>query len=412
MILKAIVVFLLALFPACLHAQEKGFVLPPDNFNKEKVQIDSARAGHETPPLLYLKKALILKQQYDYNGALIALNKAIQLDSADLQIVSELADLHTVLGNYKKSLPYFMTIYKRDTTNRINAIRLCNAYLNVRSYKEPYKILLASYAKDSNNLYVNKLLAISAMRTGHDSLAIVLFNKVISQNPTDLNNYLNLATLYQKKEIFSKAIEVLDKGYNVFPDEISLLSRIGDIQFAKRSYGKAAQTYEKFLCSGDSVHEVLKNLGISYYYEKNPQKGLDLLLKCLTLKPNDPVTGLFTGLCYKDLNEIDESIAYLNFASKIATPYYVSDIYNQLGNIYGQRKEYKTSVSWLKKAYSLDTSKCDVLFKIANTYDLWQKDKSPALRYYNAYLKSKKENTEYQQQLTEYALKRKKILEK
>lgn len=410
--LKAISFILFITLPYGLMAQGKDFLLPNNIFIKELIQIDSALVLNDAQPLLHLKKGLIQKQQFDYSEALLSLNKAYQLDSLNLQTAMELADLHAVLGNHKKSLPYFISVYKADTANRVNAIRLSNAYLNIRSFKEPYSILLALQKKDSTILVVNKLLAVSAMKTGHDSLAIALFTKVIVLNSTDLNNYYNLATLYQKKENFEKAVEVLNRGYEVFPEEKSLLSRIGDLQFAKRAYGKAAQSYEKFLVSGDSIPEVLKNLGISYYYEKNPQKGLPLLLKCLTLKPNDPVAGLFTGLCYKDLGEIPESIAYLNFSAKIATPYYVSDIYNQLGNIYGQKKEYRTSVGWLKKAYALDTAKCDVLFKIANTYDLWQKDKSPALRYYNKYLNSKKDDTDYQRQLTEYALKRKKILEK
>jgi tetratricopeptide (TPR) repeat protein len=88
----------------------------------------------------------------------------------------------------------------------------------------------------------------------------------------------------------------------------------------------------------------------------------------------------------------------------------MSDIYNQWGNICIQKKEYKKSVELLKKAYRLDTTKCDILFKIGNTYDVWQKDKTQAIRYYNAFLKSKKEKSDFYQQLTEYAIERKKKL--
>jgi tetratricopeptide (TPR) repeat protein len=81
-----------------------------------------------------------------------------------------------------------------------------------------------------------------------------------------------------------------------------------------------------------------------------------------------------------------------------------------LGNVYLEEKVYKKSVELLKKAYRLDSTKSDILFKIANTYDVWQKDKSQAIRYYNAYLKSKKEMSDYHRQLTEYAITRKKKL--
>lgn len=135
-----------------------------------------------------------------------------------------------------------------------------------------------------------------------------------------------------------------------------------------------------------------------------------MLENCLAMKPNDPVTGLFIGLCYKDLKQNKESIAYLNFASRNALPYYLSDLYNQLGNVYSEERDFKQAVRSLKKAYSLDSTKCDILFKIGNTYDVWQKDKTQAIRYYNAYLISKKEGSEFYRQLTEYSVDRLKKL--
>jgi tetratricopeptide (TPR) repeat protein len=103
------------------------------------------------------------------------------------------------------------------------------------------------------------------------------------------------------------------------------------------------------------------------------------------------------------MKKIEDCIAYLNFASKICIPYYLADIYNQLGIVYLERKEYKKSVNFLKKAYYQDTTKNEILFKIANTYDLWQKDKTQAIRYYTRFLNSKKEKSDYFNQLVDYA---------
>jgi tetratricopeptide (TPR) repeat protein len=332
------------------------------------------------------------------------------LDSSNTIVISELAEINTSLGNYRQALPYYKTLYSKDTLNTVNGIRLAKAFFNIRVYNEPFQILHSHYLRDSSNLFVNKQLAFSALRTGHDSLATELYRKVILQNPSDLNNYINLAALYQKNNSYDKSVETLESGLSEFPNETILLNKLGDLHYAKRVFEKAIDAYEMLLLPGDSTPDILKNLGISYYYLKNFEKGLNLLEKSLMLKPNDPVTGLFIGLCYKDLNENKESIAYLNFAARNAIPYYLSDIYNQLGNVYIEEKEYKKSVELLKKAYRLDSTKSDILFKIANTYDVWQKDKSQAIRYYNAYLKSKKEMSDYNQKLTEYTITRKKKL--
>jgi tetratricopeptide (TPR) repeat protein len=381
-----------------------------NDFNQALQLIDSQLVKNDAQPLLYLKKGMIMQRKYDFSNAVKCLEKAYTLDSSNVKILNELAEVNSSLGDYRRALPYCQTIFDRDTTNLVLAIGLVNCYFKLRTYREPYKILYSAYQRDSNNLFVNKQLAFAAMRTGHDSLAIALYNKVIDQNPSDLGNYTNLASVYQKKENYIRVVETLEKGIAAFPEETSLLIRLGDTHFAKRKYDNAAENYEKYLAKGDSVYDVLKNLGLCYYYQKHTKEGLELLENCLAMKPNDPVTALFIGLCYKDLKQYEESIAYLNFASRNALPYYLSDLYSQLGNVYTEERNFKQAVRSLKKAYSLDSTKYEILFKIANTYDVWQKDKSQAIRYYNSYLKSPKEENEMHHQLMEYVVERKKKL--
>jgi len=202
-------------------------------------------------------------------------------------------------------------------------------------------------------------------------------------------------------------VESLEKGLLVFPGESNLLNKLGDAHFGQRQYSKAMIPYEVYLSKGDSAPDVLKNLGVSYYYEKCADEGLYLLDQCLTLKPNDPTTALFIGLCYKDLKDFKASLDYMNFAAKVAIPSYLSDIYNQQGILYGLTREFRKSIEAYKKAYTLDSAKCELLFKIATTYEESQKDKTLAINYYNAYLKAPKADNKFHRELAAYALERK-----
>lgn len=404
---KSLYLLTFLILPLLSFPQELDRLILNNDYDKALALIDSSLSKNRLQPVLYLKKGTILQRKFDYTGALFSLQKAWQLDSLNKSTISELADVYSSLGNYRQALPFYLALYRTDTANTVNALRVVRAYFNVKSYNEPYRILVSAYQRDSTNLYLNKQLAISAMRTGHDSLAISLFNKVIHQNPSDLSNFSNLVFIYQKRDNYNRLTETLEMINQFFPEETSFLLKLGDVHYAKRAYSKAIPPYENYLARSDSSPDVLKNLGISYYYEKRLKDGVQMLDKSLMLKPNDPVTGLFLGLCYKELNEIEASIGYLNFAAKIAIPYYMSDIYNQLGNIYIDRKEYKRSVEFLKKAYRVDTTKSEILFKIGNTYDAWQKDKNPAIRYYNSYLNHPKDSTEMHRKLTEYVLERK-----
>lgn len=407
---KFLLIWLLLALPLVSMSQELDRLILNNEYDKALQLIDSSLTMNRNQPTLYLKRGTILQRKFDYQGALFSLQKALSLDSLNKFTVSELADVNTSLSNFRQALPYYKVLYESDTTHTVNALRLARAWFNVRSYREPFGILMSAYQRDSSNLYLNKQLAIASMRTGRDSLAIALFTKVIRQNPSDFSNYSSLVQLYQKKENYPRLVETLEEAIQFFPEESSLLVRLGDAHYAKRIYKKAREPYEKYLAGGDSVPDVLKNLGICYYYEKMHREGIYLLEKSLMLRPNDPVTGLFLGLCYKELGELEESIGYLDFAAKIAVPYYMSDILNQLGNIYLEKKEYRKSVDLLKKAYRVDTTKYEILFKIGNTYDVWQIDKNPAMRYYRFYLESPRDSSEMHRKLTEYVLERKKKL--
>ena len=407
---KLFVISIFAILPILTYAQEIDYLVLNNEYDKALQVIDSELAKDEAQPKLYLKKGQILQKRFDYLGAISALEKAFQFDSLNISTLNELAETHARLGNNKQALPYYKALYTTDTTNSVYTLKLARAWINLKTYKGPYDILKSAYTRDSTNLMINKLLAFSASRTGADSLAITLYNKVIDQNPTDLNNYLNLANLHQKKENYTKIVETLEKGLRIFPEETTLLTRLGDAHFGKRAYAKATLPYEVYLSLGDSTVDVVKNLGISYYYEKCTDESLYLLEKSLMLRPNDPTTALFIGLCYKDLKDIDQSLSYMNFAARTAIPYFMSDIYNQLGILYGLKREFKKSIEALKEAYRLDSTKVEVLFKIATTYEEFQKDKTNALYYYNAYLKALKEANEYQTGLKVYALERKRVI--
>lgn len=405
---KFLVIGMVILFPNWLHAQNLKTTSEPKRSAGILSSSDSLVLLNDSNPDQLLKKGQLLEKEYQYLQALQLFEKAYQKDSDNLQLLSEMAETNNNLGNFKKALPYYLAIYRKDSINSVTAIKVAKAYFNLRKYQEPFEILSKVYQGDSSNLYLAKQLAFAATRSGHDSLGIVLYERILPMNPNDLNNYINLASLYQRHDGYLNAVKTYQSGIAQFPDEPLLLSKLGDLHYAKRNFGDAILPYEKLLSFGDSIPEVVKSLGIAYYYTKEYKKSLSLLDKSLLWKPNDPVAGMFMGLCYKNLNQPEESIAHLNFASKIAIPYYLSDIYNQLGNVYADQKAFKKAVSSLKKAYLLDSTKTDVLFKIANTYDVWQKDKSQAFRYYDRFLTIKKEESDYLKQLTKYAEERKK----
>jgi tetratricopeptide (TPR) repeat protein len=78
---------------------------------------------------------------------------------------------------------------------------------------------------------------------------------------------------------------------------------------------------------------------------------------------------------------------YMQWAIDLTVPDYVSDMYHNLGQIYGQQRKFAESIAALQKANELDPTNAEVLFEIATTYEEFNSNKTLALNYYRLYLK-------------------------
>jgi tetratricopeptide (TPR) repeat protein len=410
--IKSLIAVLIILIPLIPEAQEIDLLILNSEYDKALQIIDSELTKDEAQPMLYLKKGIILQKSFDFAGAVKCLERAHQLDSLNAKILNELGELNSNLGDQRQALYYFKALFRTDTTNYVNTLKLVRAYSNLRMYKEPFEILMSVYKRDSTNLLINKNLALCAGRTGHNDFSISLYQKVIDLNPSDLANFTNLASVYQSKDQYVEAIDILNKGLEYFPDEPFLLIKLGQFHFHLKEYKLAIDPFEKYLAKSDSVPEVMTNLGICYYLENRPREGLELFEKNLKMNPDDAISAYYIGLCYEKLKNLKKSIEYLKLASEIAIPYYLTDIYHHLGNVYNLSMDYKKAVPALKKAYELDSSKCSILFEIATNYDEIENSKSLSLKYYDAFLKAvRKDDPDYRKLIT-YAVARIKEIKK
>jgi len=156
---KILLISILSLLPYFSLAQDIDPLILNNEYDKALQIIDNQLTNNEAQPILYLKKGVILQKRFDFTGAVKALERAYQLDSLNTIILNELGEANTNLGNHQLALPYFKALYKADTTNSVNALKLARSYFNQRIYQEPFEILKLNYARDSSNVFINKQFA-------------------------------------------------------------------------------------------------------------------------------------------------------------------------------------------------------------------------------------------------------------
>lgn len=399
--------FFLLSIPFASFSQEKfDLLILNRKYEEALLQLDK-RIQKQADANLFYKKGLVMNSLQNYQEAIKAFYSALELDYENFDILAELADALSILGNHQDATPYYERAASLQPDNFTVKGKLGRNYIQLEKFWSAYNVFAEIYESDSSNVFWNKQLAFCAHRTGKTEQSIELYEKVLKQNPRDYSSYFNLIRLYQQTEQTGKALEIIEKGLRQFPGNASFFLQQANYFFGNKQYDVARQGYENYLTAGgDSVYKVLMNYGISLYFAKDEPKAIEVLDICASQIANDPYVLFYLSLSHKKLAQFEVAEAYMNAAIESATPAYLPDMYHHLGQIFGQQRKFEESLAALKKANELDPANHEVLFEIATTYEEFNSNKTLALNYYSIYLKEAGESAHN----LNYALDRIKII--
>ena len=396
MIQKAIF-FILFIFPIYLFAQSVDELIL--NRKYEKALDKLSESIQEKPGAeLFFKQALIFKELSKPLEAVKSLEQALFYEPENKEILSELGENYTVLGNIFQAVECYRQAILR-TPNDLNLKgKLGRSYLGIDDFKRAFETFEEIWKIDSANVFVNKQFAFAAFKTGKTDLAIRVYEQVISENPGDFSSHLNLIAIYKRKKDADRVYEAGNRALTIFPSNSTLLIRQADALFELKDYERSLFPYEKYLAENDSSFEVLKNYGISLYLCNQVEKALPILEKCFYQVPNDQYVDFYIGLCYKKLADYSKSTEFLKAAIECSQPPYLSEMYHHLGQVYGSNRDFEKSIVALQKAFDYNPENFETLFEIATTYEEFNFNKTLALNYYSIYLKTageKAKNADY-----------------
>lgn len=401
---KAVVLILIcSLLVTVSYAQDNLDLLIMNRNYEDALQLIDNQIEVGESASLYLRKGKILSSVHDYQQAVDAYSKGLQLEPDNHEVLTELADAYAALGNYHDAGSFYEKACSMDPDNLLVAGKLGRNFIQLNDYKRAYNVFADVYLADSTKIFWNKQLAYCAYKTDRKQEAIDLFERVIEMNPGDYSSYMNLIKLYQQTEQDIKKLKVIEEGLGMFPGDAGLIQARASHLFSIRQYKAARHAYEEFWkAGGDSAYRMLLNYGVSLYFSGNEEQAITVLDVCTDQVVNDPYVLFYLGLSYKKLIKYEMAEAYMKAAIESATPAYLPDMYHHLGQIYGQQRAFKESLTALKEANELDPSNYEVLFEIATTYEEFNSNKTLALNYYNIYLKEAGESARN----ADYALER------
>ena len=133
------------------------------------------------------------------------------------------------------------------------------------------------------------------------NLAMVLFDR---QDYTDANTVfldavkrglpnaeqwlVDFAALYRDRNMTSRAVDLLEKGSDLFPQSFLIASNLGSALVAGSRFTEGVPQLERALGMQPSSTEVLNNLGLFYAKHNDYGRALDYWNRSLSIEPHQP----------------------------------------------------------------------------------------------------------------------------
>lgn len=223
-------------------------------------------------------------------------------------------------------------LLEKDPTDVNATILYANACLNTQKYSEAFEALQLINREDIVPLLINLAAAIHDKVSFGDNRIEYLCKKAIQLKPKAPEPFLFLGKFHTENQRFSDAIEVLNNGLIIHPNNPYLMCSLGEAYCGMHDFDKA----EYYLSSVDlgktKDWKVLYNMGIIRFNQKRFSESLDYMVRGLKVQPQAWVFLPWIILNYDLLDQKQEAAdALMNAANQFGN---ISGFYSMLSDVY------------------------------------------------------------------------------
>jgi tetratricopeptide (TPR) repeat protein len=175
--------------------------------------------------------------------------------------------------------------------------------------------------------------------------------KVVKLNPSTVEAYALLASVYSKQRDYTPAASAYNKVIELDPKRADAYFGLGDIYFRMQRWTDAIAALEKGVSFDSSRKETLFTIGNAYEELRDFAKAADAYEKYLNSKPENPWTGyLRLGSCRMELAQYDQAVAALEQALKaqpqdVNVNYRLAQAYEKAGQLKEAQATYENLVA-------------------------------------------------------------------
>ena len=279
--------------------------------------------------------------------------RVLQIDSANLSALNQLGQLYARDGDFSKALASFVQLIRLDTAN---------------SY----------YYRQAGSM---------AARLENKIFAKELYRKALHFNSLDVEASMALGTIMMDMEEYAGVDSIVDRALVADGTYKPLLLLKAKSAFEQQHFETVILTINSLLEKSDTSAIHARLLGISYFHLHNYNKLVTCMNFMLRNRYDNEWIFYYLGVASRELGDIAASIDYFRMAVQKSISENTMTYYSQLGQSYEEMGDYQGAIRSYRAAYNYSKDGI-LLYHLARTYDVFYKDKTTALAYYQKYLKS------------------------
>lgn len=296
----------------------------------------------------------------------------------------KLAKFQMSRGNTAAALENYKNVLEENPDRVLTAINYAAALVKanrLQAADSVFQSLSDRYPDNANFYYQRGLIAEGEEKEE----ALELYKKTVDLETSHPGALYKLARNELQKSSYDMAKNYCLMGLEEHPENISLLSILGQTYSARLQYKKAIPVYEKLIALGQESEFIFSKLGFAYYQERDLKAAIDIYKRSLEIEDRNSAVHHSLGKIYADTGELEKSEQHHLMAILIKKQP-VDAEYLSLALTYKLQKKHKNTFKYLNKALEENPDNERALYERAIAADNYFADLKTKLDFYQAYL--------------------------
>ncbi|MEW6381954.1 MAG: sulfatase-like hydrolase/transferase [bacterium] len=312
--------------------------------------------------------------------------KPVTLDPASREKLKSLGYVFT--SDSGKNKPVYP-----DPKRKVGLLRHFNDganYLGRQKYAEAIREFEKIIREDPKNIDAFTCLGAVYQIMGKTAQAIEAYRQAVALGPDHLDNLVQLGTLYMGAGQTEEGKDALERALKLNPKSREVYLNLGLYYIGKANWAEAKVQLEKCL-ELDPRYTLAQNHLVSVYYNlKEVDKAIDLCKTVLKADPKDPSALYNLGSIYMEQRKNTEALDAFRKLIEVSPDY--SRAYLSMGMVYAYQNSYDQAIASFQKAAAKDPKWADPHLNMGIIYAQNKGDFARALEEFKTVLKIDPQN--------------------